>query len=88
MSLKCAGFEAARAYIQRGFYVVPIPSGKNHPTIQVWQKMQLRTKDVKKAFSNASGIGLLLKPSDMNSRSLQLFQASEMFQTRSREWRL
>ena len=33
--------EAARGYIQRGFYVVPIPSGKNHPTIKGWQKMRL-----------------------------------------------
>lgn len=55
--------EAARAYIQRGIYVVPIPNGKNHPAIKGWQKLQLRTKDVKQAFSGANGIGLLLKPS-------------------------
>lgn len=57
--------EAARAYIQRGFYVVPIPSGKNRPTLLGWQKLRLRTKEVKVAFSNASGIGLLLKPSKL-----------------------
>jgi hypothetical protein len=57
--------EAARAYIQRGFYVVPIPSGKNHPTVPGWQKMRLGPTEVKKAFATAGGIGLLLKPSNL-----------------------
>jgi len=67
--------EAARAYIQRGFYVVPIPIGKKHPTIQGWQKMQLHTKDVKKAFFNAGGIGLLLKPSKLTDVDLDCPEA-------------
>jgi D5 N terminal like/Bifunctional DNA primase/polymerase, N-terminal len=67
--------EAARAYIQRGFYIVPIPSGKNHPTLQGWQKMRLRTKEVKAAFSNAGGIGLLLKPSKLTDVDLDCPEA-------------
>jgi P4 family phage/plasmid primase-like protien len=57
--------KAANAYSQRGFYVVPIPNGKNHPVLKGWQKMRLRAEEVKKAFSNAGGIGLLLKPSNV-----------------------
>jgi len=55
--------EAARAYVQRGYYVVPIPAGKNHPVVAGWQKLRLRTGELKKWFSDAEGIGLLLKPS-------------------------
>jgi putative DNA primase/helicase len=67
--------EAARAYTQRGFYVVPIPTGTNHPTIQGWQKLRLRVKDVKTAFSNAGGIGLLLKPSKLTDVDLDCPEA-------------
>ena len=67
--------KAARAYIQRGICVVPIPHGKNHPTVQGWQKMRLRMEDVKKAFSNAAGIGLLLKPSKLTDVDLDCPEA-------------
>jgi putative DNA primase/helicase len=56
---------AAWAYVQRGFSVVPIPSGKNHPTIRDWQNLRLRSKELKQWFSDAAGIGLLLKPSKL-----------------------
>jgi P4 family phage/plasmid primase-like protien len=55
--------EAARAYVKRGYYVVPIPSGKNHPVVPGWQKLRLRLGELKERFSGAAGIGLLLKPS-------------------------
>jgi hypothetical protein len=67
--------DAARAYIQRGFYVVPIPSGKNHPTTQSWQEMRLSAKDVKKAFADAAGVGLLLKPSNLTDVDLDCREA-------------
>jgi Bifunctional DNA primase/polymerase, N-terminal len=67
--------EAARAHILRGFFVVPIPSGKNHPTLQNWQKLRLRTKEVKVAFSNAGGIALLLKPSKLTDVDLDCPEA-------------
>lgn len=57
--------EAAGEYTRRGFYTVPIPLGENHPTIRAWQKMRLGLKDLKKSFSGAWGVGLLLKPSKL-----------------------
>jgi hypothetical protein len=67
--------EAARAYIQRGFYVVPIPSGENHPTLKGWQNLRIRKEEVKDAFSNACGIGLLLKPSNLTDIDLDCPEA-------------
>ncbi len=57
--------EAARIYVKRDYYVVPIPSGKNHPVVTGWQKLRLRLSELKKRFSGAGGIGLLLEPSKL-----------------------
>jgi Bifunctional DNA primase/polymerase, N-terminal len=67
--------EAARAYTRRGFYVVPIPRGKNHPTLKGWQKIRLRMEEVQKTFSDAWGVGLLLKPSKLTDVDLDCPEA-------------
>jgi putative DNA primase/helicase len=56
---------AARDYLRRGFHVVPIPRGLNHPTIDGWQKLGLTPKDLPKYFAGVAGVGLLLKPSKL-----------------------
>jgi putative DNA primase/helicase len=53
--------EAAITYAKRGFRVVPIPLGKNHPTINGWQKLRLRVGHLKQWFADAGGIGIILK---------------------------
>ena len=70
-----AVLEAAREYTRQGFFVVPIPRDQNHPTIRRWQKMRLRLKDVKKSFSGAWGVGLLLKPSKLTDIDLDCPEA-------------
>ena len=56
---------AARDYTRRGFYVVPIPSGKKHPVLKNWQKLRLIEKELPTHFRGAAGIGLLLQPSNL-----------------------
>ena len=56
---------AARAYSKRGFYVVPIPSGTNHPDLNEWQKIRLTLDELKPSFADAAGIGILLNPSGL-----------------------
>jgi putative DNA primase/helicase len=56
---------AARDYTRRGFYVLPIPSGKKHPVLKNWQDLRLTEKDLLRHFRGAAGIGLLLQPSDL-----------------------
>jgi hypothetical protein len=65
----------ARAYIQRGFFIVPIPRGQRHPKYKDWQGFRLRLKDVKQFFSDAGGIGLLLKPSKVTDIDLDCPEA-------------
>ncbi len=57
--------EAARALTQRGFYVVPIPSGSNHPVLSEWQNLRITLADVESHFADAEGIGILLAPSGL-----------------------
>lgn len=68
--------EAARTYVQRGYYVVPIPSGKNHPVLNGWQKLRLRLSELKKRFSGAGGVGLLLGPSKLFDVDIDCHEAS------------
>jgi hypothetical protein len=67
--------EAARAYIRRGFFVVPIPSGNNHPALKGWQNLRIHKAEAKNAFADAGGIGLLLKPSNLTDIDLDCPEA-------------
>ena len=63
---QCAAIlKAARAYLRRGYFVVPIPAGQNHPVIKGWQRLRLTAKNFKKIFANVAGIGLILKSSKL-----------------------
>jgi putative DNA primase/helicase len=68
--------DAARTYVGRGYYVVPIPSGKNHPGVNGWQKLRFRLSELKKRFSGAGGIGLLLEPSELLDIDIDCREAS------------
>lgn len=57
--------EAAQHYTRRGFFVVPIPPGTNHPILPSWQDLRLAKGEVSKYFDEADGIGLLLDPSNL-----------------------
>jgi putative DNA primase/helicase len=53
------------AYLERGFYVAPIPQGSNHPTVTNWQNLRISNAEVEQYFSDAAGIALLLEPSGL-----------------------
>src|SRR5579862_3819350 len=57
--------KSAITYVKRGFFVVPVPVGNNHPTIKGWPRLRLRFGQLKEAFVGAGGIGMLLKPSKL-----------------------
>ncbi|MFZ0634440.1 MAG: phage/plasmid primase, P4 family [Candidatus Acidiferrales bacterium] len=57
--------KAARAYLRRGFSVVPIPGGANHPDLRDWQRLRITEDDLDVYFADAGGIGLLLEPSGL-----------------------
>jgi len=57
--------QAARELSRRGYFVVPIPPGRKHPTISGWQDLLLTEDEVGECFGDADGIGLLLAPSKL-----------------------
>lgn len=55
---------AARAYINAGYAVVPVPAGQKGPELRNWQSLRLTTAEVPRAFRHAGNIGIILgKPS-------------------------
>jgi putative DNA primase/helicase len=56
---------AARGYISRGFFVVPIPPGGNRPLLTEWQELRLSENELPKYFGATENIGLLLSPSGL-----------------------
>jgi hypothetical protein len=74
---ECAvsSIESARALTQRGFYVVPIPSGKNHPVLNEWQNLQIKLSDLESYFADAENIGILLSPSGLADVDLDCREA-------------
>jgi hypothetical protein len=67
--------EAARAYTQRGFFVLPIPPGNNHPVLDKWQNLRLTLDDLDSYFGDAESIGILLAPSGLADVDLNCAQA-------------
>jgi hypothetical protein len=67
--------EAARAYTQRGFFVLPIPPGNNHPVLDKWQNLRLTLDDLDSYFGDAESIGILLAPSGLADVDLDCAQA-------------
>ncbi len=67
--------EAARALTQRGFYVVPIPSGSNHPVLSEWQNLRLTQDELESYFADAENIGVLLSPSGLADVDLDCAEA-------------
>ena len=74
---ECAvsSIEAARALTQRGFYVVPIPSGNNHPIVARWQNLQLTLDDLELHFADTDNVGILLAPSGLADVDLDCREA-------------
>jgi hypothetical protein len=74
---ECAAssIEAARALTQRGFYVVPIPSGNNHPVIDRWQNLRLTSDDLESHFADTDNVGILLAPSGLADVDLDCREA-------------
>jgi len=51
---------AARDYIRRGFFPVPIHAGQKDPCLKNWLYLRLRTGDVPRVFCTAGNLGLIL----------------------------
>ena len=51
--------KAASRYIERGWYVVPIPHGKKGPQIAGWQRLRLTASDVPRYFTNGQNVGII-----------------------------
>lgn len=52
--------EAARAYLRKGWYPVPIPAGNKGPVLPGWQQLRITEAEVSRHFGGARNIGLLL----------------------------
>lgn len=52
--------EAASAYIDRGWCVVPVPPGKKGPRLRGWQRLRINRDEVGKYFKRDCNIGVLL----------------------------
>ena len=70
-----SSIETARAYTQRGFYVVPIPRGMNHPVIESWQNLRIKLGNLESHFADDEGIGILLAPSGIADVDLDCREA-------------
>ena len=51
--------KAASRYIERGWYVVPIPHGKKGPQLTGWQRLRLTASDVPRYFTNGQNVGII-----------------------------
>ncbi len=49
---------AARAYVARGWAVVPLPPRAKAPGIREWQRLRLEGPDLERAFAAAGGVGI------------------------------
>ena len=67
--------KAAVTYVKRGFRVVPISTGQNHPTIKGWPKLRLRLGQLKKHFAGAGAIGIILKASKLADTDIDCSEA-------------
>lgn len=52
--------DAARAYRQRGWMPIPIPSGQKGPRLKGWQNLRIDEPDLPQYFNCVGNIGLLL----------------------------
>jgi hypothetical protein len=52
----------ARAYVQRGWQPVPIPSGEKGPKLPGWGKLRLALDDLPHHFGNNCNVGIILGP--------------------------
>jgi hypothetical protein len=52
--------DAARDYVCRGWFVVPIHARDKKPVGESWQKSRLTEEDLPRYFSNGNGVGVLL----------------------------
>jgi hypothetical protein len=57
-----SALEYARAYVQRGWRVVPIPAGEKGPKLPGWQKLTLQAADLPRYFGNGQNVGVILGP--------------------------
>ncbi len=54
-----APLEQAKRYTERGWRVVPMPSGRKGPVIEEWQLLRLTEEELPQHFSNGENIGVL-----------------------------
>jgi hypothetical protein len=52
--------EAAQAYVQRGWSVIPIPLRQKAPQVKDWPNLRLTELDVPRQFREAANVGLIL----------------------------
>ena len=51
--------EAAAAYVERSFSVVPVPLGAKAPVVKGWQKLRLTQEQLPKHFDRPGNVGFL-----------------------------
>jgi hypothetical protein len=52
--------EAARDYLRKGWYPLPIPKGQKNPNLNGWPKFRVTETEIPNHFSNEQNIGLIL----------------------------
>ncbi len=52
--------DAARAYLKRGWAVVPIPPGEKGPAVAGWPDLRVTVEDLPRQFANGVGVGIIL----------------------------
>ncbi len=52
--------DAARDYLRRGWYPVPIPAGTKKPVLKAWPKLRLHAEEIPDRFQPNDNIGLIL----------------------------
>lgn len=52
--------EAARAYVRRGWSVVPVPFKQKRPVLKEWEQLRLTETDLTEYFDQPANIGLIL----------------------------
>ena len=67
--------EAAYDYTDKGYFVVPIPRGTNHPVVDKWQNLRLKQDELESHFADAASIGILLSPSGLSDIDLDCAEA-------------
>jgi len=60
MSFRQRVLRQARAFLLRGFLVLPIPAGRKAPRLKGWTELRLKKQDLEGAFGPSDNLGVIL----------------------------